>query len=284
MVYNVKDHDIGDTIGMAFRLTWGSIKPYLKYVLILTLFMVLILGVIAGILGLTVGFTQAGTFMMDAFDNADEEYLTVLLIMGGFFLVLFPLFYFYLGLLHIMYTRRVSDLYLGIGNNASLKEDLAGGFGRLLPFLGASILIGFGVMGGSLLLIVPGIIFSMAWGVYVEILVLEGTTVMESLRRSWDLTRKNRLRILGAYMVTAVIYYMVYGVISLISLLPAMLGVAGQVIAFILNIIPSLLYQGVMINLSLVIYYNLRVQKEGFAPGADQLSREFSKPLEGPDA
>lgn len=53
------------------------------------------------------------------------------------------------------------------------------------------MMIGFGL--GSLLFIIPGIIFLCAWYITLPICVIEGLGPLKSLSRSWSLTKGYRL-------------------------------------------------------------------------------------------
>jgi hypothetical protein len=71
---------------------------------------------------------------------------------------------------------------------------------RLGPLLWASILMGFGVGLGLLLLIVPGILFAIRWAVATPIVMLEGLGARAAMRRSQELVeghRKDVFRVLA---------------------------------------------------------------------------------------
>jgi len=117
--------------------------------------------------------------------------------------------------------RRLGELYRNSGS-------------RLGPLLWASILMGFGVGLGLLLLIVPGIMLAIRWAVATPIVMLEGLTARAAMRRSQELAhghRKDVFRVLANIWVrTALVWFactlLILGVASGTShpLLTAWLG------------------------------------------------------------
>ncbi|MDC7223589.1 MAG: hypothetical protein PQJ60_07585 [Spirochaetales bacterium] len=278
MTYNVTDHDFGDTLSMAFKLEKDSIGYFLKN-FFLFLLVSLVLGAILGaLLGAIVGFDQLENFFLNFNEN---DMGSIFAVMGVMLLVMLPLLVLLGGIFPIIYIRRVSDIYLGVEERPSFQEELSRSLGRFFPLIGASLLMMLGVYGGFFLLIVPGVIFLLAWSVYANVLILEEATPVESLSRSWELTKQNRGKIFGLLFVVGLIFGGIYMVLSFLSLA---VGTGGMVVVSLLQLIVQLFYYPLSMTLSLVIYYNLRVQKEGFAAGADRLAEEFGKPQESTDA
>jgi uncharacterized membrane protein len=75
------------------------------------------------------------------------------------------------------------------------------------PYIGASILFALGFYVGLILLIVPGIIFAVAFGFYGFVIAErgEGVGVIDSLKESADLTRGNRWQLFGLGIVLLLI-------------------------------------------------------------------------------
>lgn len=63
--------------------------------------------------------------------------------------------------------------------------------GRLPSMVLLWILWLFGVTGGLLLLIIPGLILLVRWNLSAPVLLAEDSTATQSLRRSWELTRRH---------------------------------------------------------------------------------------------
>ncbi|NEX91597.1 hypothetical protein [Caulobacter sp. 17J65-9] len=161
------------------------------------------------------------------------------------------------------------------GKRVTFGSALSTGGRFMLPLLGLGILMGLAFMVGYLLLIVPGIMLSVAWAVAAPVLVVEQRGVTETFGRSADLTRGNRWAIFGlgvAYLVvTWLVGAMLGGVAGVIGMIG---GPTGQVLG-------SALGQGVAsVFTSLVgtagiaaIYYELRSAKEGV--GVEALASVF---------
>lgn len=88
----------------------------------------------------------------------------------------------------------------------STDEAMAVGRARLWPLLGLSLLTGLGIGLGMLLLIVPGVMLATAWAVNGAVLIEERRPVMETFRRSAELTRGSRLNIFGVGLLFLVLH------------------------------------------------------------------------------
>jgi hypothetical protein len=76
----------------------------------------------------------------------------------------------------------VAKLYLG--QPVTAVEAMKVGLRRFLPLIGTSILFSLVVMGGMILLIIPGILFAIWFGLYQHVVVLEGLVGQKALARS----------------------------------------------------------------------------------------------------
>lgn len=74
-------------------------------------------------------------------------------------------------------------------------SDLYAHWPLFLRFLGVTILSGLAVMGGFLLLIIPGIIIAIRLQFAQYLLVDKNTGVMESLKKSWEMTKGVTLKL-----------------------------------------------------------------------------------------
>ena len=145
------------------------------------------------------------------------------------------------------------------GTGASFLGCCAVGARRILPVLGVSILVGLAIFGGTLLLIVPGIIAALTLYVAVPCTVVEEAGVVTSLRRSRELTRGYRGQLFGLTIVLALVQLAI-GV-------PLMIVYSGD--AANLSYVGLQWVMGVF-NTSLsatamaLVYFRLRVLKERF--------------------
>lgn len=80
----------------------------------------------------------------------------------------------------------------------------------LWPLVGAGVLYGLGVFGGTLLLIVPGLYLATVWAVVPPVIVIERRPVFEAFGRSRQLVQGNGWRVFGTLVIAAVIAIAAY--------------------------------------------------------------------------
>lgn len=161
-------------------------------------------------------------------------------------------------------TFVVSDAYLG-------RETSAGSaLGRATTLLGriimisilSSMLIGLGFV----LLFVPGILLLSGLVLSTSVTVLESPpTATAAMGRSWELSKGFRGKVLGA-MLCAFILLLVpsFAVEAIWQLLGSVLGDTGGVAQLLVTAILSVLVYPFFYVVLTVLYYDLRVRKEGF--------------------
>ncbi len=160
----------------------------------------------------------------------------------------------------------VSESYLGRGITAG--DALARATPFVWPLILASLAMGIVVLIGLLLFVVPGLIAVCGLAVTVPALVVESLGPTAAMGRSWALTQGHRLRMLGLFVVIFILlvvpYLAVMGVFGVVAATvgggSAMILLVGVVIAAILQLLLSPLYQAALV----IAYYDLRVRKEGF--------------------
>ncbi len=124
---------------------------------------------------------------------------------------------------------------------------------QVRPFLGtlvlASILAGFGIALGVLLLIVPGLVLLTWWALITPVIVLERKGVGEAFGRSRELVRGNGWTVFGVMLITTLLSTVGAGALSvLLSFLPAFLEqwlggtIAGAIVAPFTAIAVTLIY------------------------------------------
>ena len=161
-------------------------------------------------------------------------------------------------------TFVVSDAYLG-------RETTAGqALLRAMPFIwvlvGISILTSLVVFLGALLLIVPGLIFLAGFLLSPVVAVIEGSTrSRDAMSRSWELSKGDKGKILLTMLVAMLL--LLVPSIALGGLGGMLGGCPGRPLALFLIVIPLILqvfvYPFVYV-VQTVLYYDLRVRKEGF--------------------
>jgi len=159
------------------------------------------------------------------------------------------------------------------GVKVGVAEALSTGLRHAAPLFAIGLLVGLGTALGLLLLIVPGIIVVLMWSVAAPVRVAERRSIFDSLSRSAVLTKGNRWRIFGLFllfMVAAMIIQMVVGLIGLFGG-----GAPGEASAPV--IVAAVLYAVIAGVLSAaggaVLYVQLRQAREGL--GAQDLAALF---------
>jgi hypothetical protein len=152
------------------------------------------------------------------------------------------------------------------GRRATFGESLSTALRVLLPLIGLSILLAIGIMIGFVLLIVPGIILLLMWAVAVPSLVIERGGVFAAFARSAELTRGARLRILGLFLLLAVIYWLlslVAGIAGLGFYSPTAASTGFTVTNIIGGIVVGTVFNMMWGTVQPSLYIELRQWKEG---------------------
>jgi hypothetical protein len=173
----------------------------------------------------------------------------------------------------------VSELYLG--HPVTIGEALGRTGSLLLPLLGLGILSFLGVFFGFLLLIVPGIILALRWGVAVPALVVERRGGVEALSRSQTLTKGMAGRVFVVYLLQIV----VSAALSMLLSLPVIVytiatgatqTLTTQALSQVAQVISNVLMFPLASAIVCVLYYDLRVRKEGF--DLQQMMEQLGRP------
>ena len=152
-------------------------------------------------------------------------------------------------------THAVGEIYLG--RPAGIRESLGVGWSVLLPLIGTTILLSLIVMGGFLLLVIPGIILMLAYSVVNPVMILERYFGLAALRRSQTLTKGHRMRALGLMMVAGIIMVVLT---SGFEIMMAFIPFVGSVGSGIAQSIGMAFYSAVYV----VFYFDLRCRQEAF--------------------
>jgi len=160
------------------------------------------------------------------------------------------------------------------GEKARFGDVVTKGISMIIPVLGVAIISQILVMIGMVMLIIPGIIASLMLFVAVPVSVIEKTTVQQSLVRSVDLTKGNRWQILGIYLLTALLSFVIILVPAIIIVF-AIGTLGGETIqaSQIGNYLGGAFGGAYFAVVIAVTYHDLRVAKEGL--DTDQLAAVF---------
>lgn len=147
------------------------------------------------------------------------------------------------------------------GKPLSLADCALRAVKKLLPLIGLGIVMTIGIGFGLMLLIVPGVILYLMWIVATPVMMAEDRGVIDSLKRSAELTSGSKRMIfvlLLIFLVLVIVFGMLVAFIgSLSPLLLAIVTLASN------TVVGALQGAGVA-----SIYVNLRSEKEGTDTGA----------------
>jgi hypothetical protein len=111
-----------------------------------------------------------------------------------------------IGLILVIATLTNSALVLALGGRLSaLLADPIELFTRIVFALATYITMIIGVVIGIFLLIVPGFYVFARWTIALPLVLLDGSEIIEGLRRSWNLTRDSAWALVGANVLLAVL-------------------------------------------------------------------------------
>ncbi len=161
------------------------------------------------------------------------------------------------------------------GQKPQVGDALATGLRAFLPLIVVSILFTLAVACGLILLIVPGVMIAVAWCVAVPSLVADRTGIFAAFSRSAELTRGNRWRVFGLFLVLFLILIVIGSVLGAITTAvmfstPGALENPFAAALTPVNIVIQVLQQTVSAvlgaTLTAVLYVELRRAREGAGP------------------
>jgi hypothetical protein len=141
------------------------------------------------------------------------------------------------------------------------------GFNRLWSIILIGILVALIVTGGLILLIIPGIIFAVKLSVSIPALVVENRRGTAAIGRSWNLTTGHFWHVFGTWIIAYIITWIVAGILA---------AIAGSnwLVQGILVSIGSIITMPFMALVTVLLYLDLRVRKEGLSD--ETLRRELA--------
>lgn len=269
----LRELSFGETLGKSFNLL---IENFPKLYL-------------AGLVGL------APTFILMTMNMANQSRFST---GGSLATVLITIASYVLNLVVLAILTRFSlDHYLGKKSDVrTVIEDSLGKTGKIIGFTLLAGLVGFAIIfifsllgtalfrssyvtiGITVVLVVFGGIVCTGLACLFPIFVNEDRKIVETVKRSWELTRGEKLKIFGLYfvlvlLVLVAIFFtgMIIGIFRL--LFP---GGTDLILYPVLSIGVYSLMTPLFSNLAVIIYVNLRIKNEGFAVEhlADQFDME----------
>jgi hypothetical protein len=143
----------------------------------------------------------------------------------------------------------------------SLRAALRCTLSRLGPLVGATIMTGLAITGGTILFVVPGILLMLRWLFTVQAITIEGLGASQSLKRSRQLMagRRGRMSLL-LLLLTLVSVGLSFGVGSVMPRSIGSLPLIGSLLGQLPNLLLAPLYPAVMT----LAYFDARVRNEAF--------------------
>ena len=170
-------------------------------------------------------------------------------------------------------TYAVSERYLG--NTVTIGQALARALKRFWTLSFAQLSVATRVVFGVILLVIPGILWSLSYALVVPIVLVEGHKALPSLKRSWDLVKGYRKKVFAILVVVYVLQWLLgFGMGSLAKTLFALESATANVMESALSNLLSIFMTPFGIIADILLYYDLRIRKEGF--DLEMLSRAFS--------
>jgi hypothetical protein len=162
--------------------------------------------------------------------------------------------------------KAVSDSYLG--TETDWRASLRFGFSRLGSLLWLTLIHGVLLLLGFAACIIPGVWLYAAWSVAVPVLLLEGTRGFKALGRSFNLVRSRWWPTAGTLLIANLLAAAVafgFGVLALpLAFVGNDNGFARDLANGIFGGVASVLTIPFVAAVVAVIYFDLRVRKEGF--------------------
>ncbi|MBX3286968.1 MAG: hypothetical protein KF703_16595 [Actinobacteria bacterium] len=161
--------------------------------------------------------------------------------------------------------RSISGAY--VGDDPDWRESLRFAVSRLWSVIGLSLLTGLATVAGVLVCLV-GILYPMAiFAVAVPALLMEGLGPASSMGRSRDLVRGSGWRVLGIVLLGTLLAFAFQAVVSIplgVLLLVDPGPVVSQVITVLVQVLATVVVTPFSAALTMALYVDLRVRKEGF--------------------
>jgi hypothetical protein len=164
------------------------------------------------------------------------------------------------------------------GQRASIGACIATGLVRFFPALGTGLLSLLCIMGGTILLIIPGIIAFCMLYVATQASVIERPGVLNALKRSRELTQGHKLEIFGLLFLLGLLSFGLQKVCQAVALPDVSSGHFEDFLRSIpkfmyISLAEHMIVGSVSAVMASVAYYFLRAEKEGTS--AQELAAVF---------
>ncbi|TET40617.1 MAG: hypothetical protein E3J65_00590 [Dehalococcoidia bacterium] len=228
----LRARNFGDILGDTFRI-YG--RSFLRLVAI-----VAIVEVALAIIGGIVAILMLPTLTAEEF--AVGPFILGMIVILAAYILLYPLMEG--AVIHATSEQHFRPLGIGRAYGFAWK--------RIGALIGAGVLVFLAVLGMAITIIgIPfAIYFGVRWSFIWQAALLEGTGARGALSRSSALVKDNWWRVLGIVLVLGIIVGVISGILGLI---PIVGSAIGAILAMPITIVGATL-----------LYYDLRLKKEGY--------------------
>jgi hypothetical protein len=163
--------------------------------------------------------------------------------------------------------RAIADTY--VGRDTTAEESLHFAARHAGRTLWLTILLVVLLIPAFLALVLPGLWLAVAWSVAIPVLLVEGLGGMAALRRSFDLVKDRWWATCGRLVVAYILVSVVTGVVTVLPLALTSSVVddtsfGALLIEHAANLVVSLVTTPFIAAVTMLVYFDLRVRKEGF--------------------
>jgi hypothetical protein len=162
--------------------------------------------------------------------------------------------------------RAIAQAYLG--ESADWRESLRFATRHIPSLLLLTLLYALGVGLGTVLFIAPGIWLYVAWAFALPVLLVEGLRGRQALRRSFELVQGRWWKTFGTLVVGFILAAIISTLMQGIFLIGMVFGEDNDAVVLVLSAFAGIVglavstpFQAALLT---VLYFDLRVRKEGF--------------------
>lgn len=162
-------------------------------------------------------------------------------------------------LLSIALTRSLDKMYRK-SSLMSVKEEMKQARDVAGQYFWVSLLSGLIALGGFILFIIPGVIFSLWYTFAPFVAILEKKRGMEALRESKKMVQGRWWTVFGYFLVLGILFFLVSFAVQIIASIPAMIvdTAATQAFASVVSSLANFVLSPLMLIASILFYHTLK--------------------------
>jgi hypothetical protein len=160
-------------------------------------------------------------------------------------------------------ARAASRLYLGEEPDVRVTYRYA--LSAAHSILWVSFLTLLAILGGLILLIIPGIIFAIRFLFGSTVVVVEGVKGREAMRRSWHLAKGSFWRIFATVLLAGLLASVISAVLTIPTTAASLFaGSGGWAVRGVGAALASVIVTPFTVLVRVLLYFDMRIRKEGF--------------------